>query len=331
MHTPSLGFIVRRETPPEEIQGIARRAESAGYDELWVVEDCFFAGGIASSATALAATTTLHVGLGIAPAVARNPAFLAMEIATLARMHPGRFLPGVGHGVAEWMRQIGALPASQLTALEENIVAIRTLLRGELYNVKGQYVSLENVQLEYPPAQVPPLAVGVQGPRSLRLAGRVGDGTILTEGSPPAYVTWAKEQIAQGISKAGRKEITEHHRITVFAWCCVDDDSATAHKALRAEIAARLAVDGLHAQIAPLNIATEVADLVKRGGVQLLQDEMPDAWLDQLAIVGNPAECIHAITQLARAGADAIILFPPADQATQQLDAFAHHVLPHLS
>jgi alkanesulfonate monooxygenase SsuD/methylene tetrahydromethanopterin reductase-like flavin-dependent oxidoreductase (luciferase family) len=82
--------------------------------------------------------------------------------------------------------------------LEETIVAVRSLLQGELYNARGKYVSLENVQLEYPPIQAPPISAGVRGLRSLRLAGRVADGTVLAEGAAPAYVSWAKAQIVIG-------------------------------------------------------------------------------------------------------------------------------------
>ena len=113
----NLGVMLRREHAPEVLPDFARRAEDAGFDELWVVEDCFYSSGIASAAAALACTGSIAVGLGIMPAVARNPVFAAMEIATLARLYPGRFLPGLGHGVAGWMRQIGALPRSQLVAL----------------------------------------------------------------------------------------------------------------------------------------------------------------------------------------------------------------------
>ena len=100
----NLGIMFRREYPPEALPDFARRTEAAGFDELWVVEDCFYASGPASAATTLACTKSLMVGLGIMPVVVRNPVFTAMEIATLARMHPGRFLPGLGHGVAGWMQ-----------------------------------------------------------------------------------------------------------------------------------------------------------------------------------------------------------------------------------
>ena len=58
--------------------------------------------------------------------VVRNAAVAAMEMSGVARLFPGRFIAGFGHGVADWMRQIGALPPSQLAAFDETVDAIRT-------------------------------------------------------------------------------------------------------------------------------------------------------------------------------------------------------------
>ena len=141
--------------PPECIAEQALAAEAAGASELWLWEDCFLTGGIATAATALAATQRIVVGIGILPAPVRNAAFAAMELATLARLHPGRLHAGFGHGTAEWMRQVGAKPASQLTLLEEVTVAVRALLRGETVNTEGRYVRLRDVALDHPPERVP--------------------------------------------------------------------------------------------------------------------------------------------------------------------------------
>lgn len=90
MSRTRIGLSMPPHLPPAAIPGYARRAESAGFDELWVAEDCFFAGGIAAASAALSSTDRLVVGLGIMPAVARNAAFTAMEIAALAELYPGR-------------------------------------------------------------------------------------------------------------------------------------------------------------------------------------------------------------------------------------------------
>jgi 5,10-methylenetetrahydromethanopterin reductase len=181
----NLGIMFRREHAPEHLPDFARRAEEAGFDELWVVEDCFYGSGIASAATALACTEAISVGIGIMPAVVRNPVFTAMEIATLSRLFPGRILPGIGHGVASWMRQIGTFPKSQLTALEETTVAIRKMLKGERLTYDGKYTHLDQVELVHLPEKIPPISLGVRGPKSLILSGRVADGIILVEYAAP--------------------------------------------------------------------------------------------------------------------------------------------------
>src|SRR5690349_15561600 len=97
-----------RDRAPEELPGFARDLDALGIDDLWVVEDLGWAGGMSAAAVALTVSRRLRVGLGIAPAPLRNPALLAMELAGLARMFPGRFVAGIGHGVGEWMAQVGA-------------------------------------------------------------------------------------------------------------------------------------------------------------------------------------------------------------------------------
>jgi alkanesulfonate monooxygenase SsuD/methylene tetrahydromethanopterin reductase-like flavin-dependent oxidoreductase (luciferase family) len=305
---PALGYVVRPEHPPEDLPELARRVEAAGFDELWVWEDCFWAGGIATTGAALAATSTLRVGLGITPAPMRNPATLAMEIAALARLYPGRFLPGVGHGVAEWIRQIGALPASQLGLIEEVIAAVRGLLAGEELTVDGRYVKLDRVKLEQPPAQAPPVSAGVRRPKSLAISGRVADGTILAEPAPVEYVEWARERIAA----------TRPHRLTVYAWYAMDADGAAARESVREVAAGHFRRGGPHVDALGLSI----------------QDGEPirDEWIDRLGVVvGTPEECATGIRALAAAGADAIPLCSPHPKPpAEDIERLGRELLPLL-
>jgi 5,10-methylenetetrahydromethanopterin reductase len=38
---------------------------------------------------------------------------------------------------------------------------------------------------------------------------------------------------------------------------------------------------------------------------------VPDAWIDELAVAGTPAECRAAIDRLGTAGVDTVVLIPP--------------------
>lgn len=172
--------------------------------ELWLWEDCFLEGGLTSATAALAWSERLHVGIGLLPVPLRNPAVAAMEIATVARMFPGRFLPALGHGVLDWMGQVGARAASPMTLLREHTAAVRALLNGATVDVDGRYVHLERVALDWPPAQVPPVIVGARGPKTVRLAGEVGDGVLLDSGVTPEQVRAAVEQTTEGRAEAGR-------------------------------------------------------------------------------------------------------------------------------
>jgi alkanesulfonate monooxygenase SsuD/methylene tetrahydromethanopterin reductase-like flavin-dependent oxidoreductase (luciferase family) len=83
---PRVGVVFRPQLPPERLHEFVVSAESAGLDDVWLWEDCFFEGGLTSATAALGWTTSLRVGLGLMPVPLRNPALAAMEIATLARL-----------------------------------------------------------------------------------------------------------------------------------------------------------------------------------------------------------------------------------------------------
>jgi alkanesulfonate monooxygenase SsuD/methylene tetrahydromethanopterin reductase-like flavin-dependent oxidoreductase (luciferase family) len=179
MTDPTIGVTFRPQSPPEALRDVALAAEAAGIAQLWLWEDCFCEGGLTAATAALAWTERLDVAVGLLPVPLRNPALAAMEIATVARMFPGRVRPGLGHGVLEWMGQVGARAESPMTLLREYTTAVRDLLHGRTVDVDGRYVRLRDVKLDWPPASPPPLLVGGRGPKTVGLAGEVADGVIL--------------------------------------------------------------------------------------------------------------------------------------------------------
>lgn len=191
--------------PPEELRDAARAAEDAGIEELWLWEDCFRSSAWAAAAAALAVTDHLRVGVGIAPLPLRNVAASAMEVATIERLFPGRLLPGFGHGVQDWMRQVGAKAASPLTLMQEQLPALRALLAGDTVSAEGRYVRLRDVTLDWPPAEAPRVYAAAEGPKTLHLAGAVADGVILDSRHTVDEIAEAVRAVRAGWSEAGRE------------------------------------------------------------------------------------------------------------------------------
>ncbi|BDH71604.1 LLM class flavin-dependent oxidoreductase [Streptomyces sp. PLM4] len=209
----TLGAVFRPQLPPERLRSVARAADAAGLEELWLWEDCFLASGVASTSAALAWTERLRVGAGLLPVPLRNVALTAMEAATLHRMFPGRAMLAVGHGVQSWMGQTGARVESPMSLLREYLHALRALLGGERLTVDGRYVRLDDVALDWPPTAPAPVHAGGLGPRTLRLTGEAADGTVLDASVPADGVRRACALVAEGRAAAGR---SGPHPVTVY-------------------------------------------------------------------------------------------------------------------
>ncbi|MBK3581875.1 LLM class flavin-dependent oxidoreductase, partial [Streptomyces sp. MBT65] len=201
-----LGAVFRPQLPPERLREVVRLADASGLEELWLWEDCFREGGISAAAAALAWSERVRVGVGLLPVPLRNVAITAMEAATLYRLFPGRAILGVGHGVQDWMGQVGARVESPVTLLREHLDALRALLRGERLTTDGRYVKLDDVGLDWPPAGPVEILAGATGPRTLRLSGAAADGTILTSSTSPDGVRRARRLIDEGRESAAAPE-----------------------------------------------------------------------------------------------------------------------------
>jgi alkanesulfonate monooxygenase SsuD/methylene tetrahydromethanopterin reductase-like flavin-dependent oxidoreductase (luciferase family) len=250
------------------------------------------------------------------PAVFRNPVASAMEIATLARLHPGRFIAGLGHGVPSWMDQIGARPAKPIPALEETAQSVRRLLAGERFSTDGDHVHLHDVCLEHPPSVRPPVVLGVRRPLGLRASGRCADGTVLAEPSPPAYIRWARERIDEGRAAAGR---TDPHRLTVFVKGRIDPDRTLA----REVVAGMVLSDGVAVHLAPLDREAELAALRALGDPASVAARLPDDLLDELTAAGTVERVNASLRAIAGSRVDSIGFVPIGPDPNEQLRLLA--------
>ena len=157
----------------------------------------------------------------------------------------------------------------------------------------------------------------------MQLAGRTGDGTILTEMSSPAYVRWAREQINIGMGETGRKD----NKVVVFTYAKVGTDSQQARQPIRKILGETLTWAKPH--LTPLGIADEAAQLFNTYGAEKAAEHIPEAWLDELSASGTAEQAAATIKRLGEAGADSVILLPPkGDPAC--LGEYTNYLMPLL-
>lgn len=187
--------------PFEELVARWRWLESLGFDSAWVDDDLIAEPGLSDfeAWTVLGAlageTSRMRIGTLVSTIPFRHPTFLAAQAITVDHLSSGRvavglgsgaccpeFNPIVGHG--EWSS------AERADRLEEQVVVLSSLLRGEPIDHAGPYYPTV-VPAMPPPFQRPrpPLVLAAHGPRGLRLAARYADGWNCFGGQPYAGPT----------------------------------------------------------------------------------------------------------------------------------------------
>ena len=88
-----------------------------------------------------------------------------------------------------------------------------------------------------------------------------------------------------------------------------------AKQAVRQSVAFYLAAMPDNALSSTYGIQDELAELLAEGGLEHLAANMPDSWVDDLAVAGEPDECAEKLRKLQDAGSDSIglWLFPAPD------------------
>ncbi len=159
-------------------------AEAQGFTHAWFADsqmlwsDCY-----ACLALAASRTKTIRLGTGVAISGTRPAPVNAASIATINALAPGRTFFGLGAGNTA-MRVMG-LPPQRLKDFETYLAVVKPLLQGEEAMMSSPFGDkpIRHVM----PAQgfvnfdsPIPLYVSGFGPKSLALAGRFGDGAVLS-------------------------------------------------------------------------------------------------------------------------------------------------------
>ncbi len=131
------------------------------------------------------ATQTRTIRIGLLSAIPwRNPAFLARQAMTVDHISNGRLDLGLGAGAPGAVDISYAItgtpdwpPKERVERFREYVVIIDQLLRNPESTYKGQYYQLKGTIMNPLPVQQPrpPLMIGANGPRMLKIVARYAD------------------------------------------------------------------------------------------------------------------------------------------------------------
>src|SRR5216683_5027875 len=133
---------------PDQFSAAVDALETAGVDSLWLPEMVYgsLVDPFIGMAHALARTSQLKVGTGVAVLPGRHPVLVAKQLATLAGLAPRRVLPVFGLKPA----RPGALaafpvpPGRRAAVFDESLTLIRLLLTQESVTFTGEFFSVES-------------------------------------------------------------------------------------------------------------------------------------------------------------------------------------------
>ena len=203
---------------PGEFDAAVAALEAAGVDSLWLPEMVY--GSLVDPFTgmtwALARTTQLKVGTGIAVLPGRHPVLVAKQLASLAGLAPRRVLPVFGLKPAR-PGELAAfpVPAGRRGAVfDESLELIRRLLREETVTFHGEFFSVEDASTGPLPARPPDIWLGGSAPGALRRVGRLGDGWLASF-LTPAEAGAGRRVIEEAAAAAGREVEPDHYGISL--------------------------------------------------------------------------------------------------------------------
>lgn len=206
-----------RGADPSSFPAAVDALERAGVDSLWLSEVVYSPNvePMVGMAYALARTTRLKVGTGVAILPGRHPVLVAKQLASLAALAPRRVLPVFGLSPGQDReRELFGVPGGRGAVFDESLLLLRRVLAEPDVTFQGRFFDVHGVDIQPRPTRPLDLWLGGQSPAGLRRVGRFGDGwlgSFLT----PAEAGRAKSAIEAAAAEAGREIEPDHYGISL--------------------------------------------------------------------------------------------------------------------
>ena len=270
---------------------------------------------------ALAAKTERAV-LGtsvLTPTLRYQPAIVAQAFATLGCLAPGRIFLGVGTGEAMNETPVtgDAFPAvkERRRRLAESVKLMRALWEGERVDFEGEYYRTDKATVYDRPDEPIPVYIAASGPLAAKLAGRAGDGLIVTSGKKPELYQELSAAAREGAEAAGRDPDALGGMIEIKV--SYDRDPEFAREACRWWAALALTPDE----------KSGIEDPVE---MERAADAAADRAHTRFIVSADPDEVVEKIAPYVELGFTRLVFHFPDDDQERQMAAFCDDVLPRL-
>jgi F420-dependent oxidoreductase-like protein len=305
-------------TSPLELIELAQEAERLGYDSAWAAE-AWGTDAVSVLAWLAAVTTRIKVGSAILQMPARTPANTAMTAATLDMLSGGRFLLGLGTSgpqvVEGWHGEPWGKPVRKT---REYVEIVRTVLRREVVEHHGEHYDIpysqdgstglgKPLKLMARPlrADVPIYLASLQ-PRSVALAAEIADGWLPIFFSPER----ARETFPAPFARAGLE-------IAPAVPVLLSDDLESARDAMKPYYALYLGGMGSRGKNFYNDLASaygfeadakRIQDLYLDGNKREAAAAVPDAFVDEMALVGPRERIAERLEAWKESGATTMLV-----------------------
>jgi coenzyme F420-dependent glucose-6-phosphate dehydrogenase len=199
--------------------------------------------------------------------------------------------------------------------MAEAVKLMRALWTGERVDVDGDYYRTEKATVYDRPDEPVPVYIAASGPLAAKLAGRAGDGFIVTSGKKPELYRELTDALAEGAAKAGRDAAAIDRMIEIKV--SYDRDRQYAHYASRWWAALALTPD-------------EKAGIEDPIEMERAADAAADRAHTRFIVSDDPDEVADAIAPYVELGFTRLVFHLPGSEQRRQLDAFTGDVLPRL-
>ena len=305
-------------------------AEQKGFEAVWQADSRLVREATVPMAAFVASTDRIKVGSGVLDMWTRNPARLAATFSTLDDLAPGRILCGLGAWWDPLASKVGVDRRRPLGAMREVVTVVRALLADENVTLHGDYVHLEDVELDYVhqpcrPKDVP-IYIGATGMKMMALTGEIADGVVLNYLVSPDYNRRAMDALAEGAARAGRT-VDDLDRPLVV--CSLAEDRAEALDAARLLVTQYLGQQPhiMAASGVPDSLLEQVNAVLTWPAtmeqVEAASELVPDEIVQMLCAAGTAEECRAKVDEYVANGATCPILYPLGPDVRAMIDAFS--------